>query len=191
MGPLRPTFIGPWRWPLGQKVSCREISSVWPAVYERYLTVCQASLASMRQRAACRQPGSVRPGSSCGGARAKDLNPGVAASARRARGLRGSAQLNIRQGIYPVLHWNRVTRTKRSFMANLTITVPEEVLKSARRRALELGTSVNAILRDYLSQFSGVQSAHAKVGQRILELSKSATTGRGKSKWTREDLHQR
>ena len=67
-------------------------------------------------------------------------------------------------------------------MANLTITVPDEVLKSARRRALDLGTSVNAILRDYLSRFSGVQSAHAKVGQRILELSKSATTGRGKSK---------
>ena len=35
-------------------------------------------------------------------------------------------------------------------MANLTITVPDEILKSARRRALEQGTSVNAVLRDYL-----------------------------------------
>ena len=76
-------------------------------------------------------------------------------------------------------------------MANLTITVPEEVLKSARRRALEQGTSVNALLRDYLSRFAGVQSANAKVGRRILALSKSAAAGRGKSKWTRDDLHLR
>jgi hypothetical protein len=76
-------------------------------------------------------------------------------------------------------------------MANLTITVPEEVLKSARRRALEQGTSVNALLRDYLSQFAGMQSAQAKAARRILELSKSARAGRGKANWTRENLHQR
>ena len=72
-------------------------------------------------------------------------------------------------------------------MANLTITVPEEILKSARRRALEQGTSVNAVLRDYLSQFAGTQSAQANV----LELSKTARSGRGKAKWTRDELHQR
>ena len=76
-------------------------------------------------------------------------------------------------------------------MADLTIAVPEEVLKSARRRALEQGTSVNALLRDYLSQFAGMQSAHAKAAQRVLELSKSARAGRGKAQWTRDDLHQR
>ena len=76
-------------------------------------------------------------------------------------------------------------------MANLTIVVPEEVLKSARRRALEQGTSVNALLRDYLSQFAGMQPTHAKAAQRVLELSKSARSGRGKAQWTRDDLHQR
>ena len=46
----------------------------------------QASLASMRQRAVCRQPGPRRPGNPCrGGARANVLNTGIAASARRAR----------------------------------------------------------------------------------------------------------
>ena len=76
-------------------------------------------------------------------------------------------------------------------MANLTITVPEEVLKSARRRALEQGTSVNALLREYLLQFTGAQSSQAKAAQRVLELSRKARSGRGKSRWTRDDLHQR
>jgi len=76
-------------------------------------------------------------------------------------------------------------------MANLTIAVPEEILKSARRRALEQGTSVNAVLRDYLSQFAGAQSSQASAAQRVLELSRKARSGRGKSKWTRDDLHER
>ena len=76
-------------------------------------------------------------------------------------------------------------------MANLTIAVPEEILKSARRRALEQGTSVNAVLRDYLSQFAGAQSAHANAAQRVLALSRTARSGRGTGKWTRDDLHER
>ncbi|MCX7142697.1 MAG: hypothetical protein NT123_16840 [Proteobacteria bacterium] len=76
-------------------------------------------------------------------------------------------------------------------MANLTITVPAEILKSARRRALEQGTSVNAVLRDYLSQFAGTQSAQANAAKRVLEASRTSRSGRGKSRWTRDELHQR
>ena len=76
-------------------------------------------------------------------------------------------------------------------MANLTITIPEEILKSARRRALEQGTSVNAVLRDYLSQFAGTQSAQANAAKRVLKLSRTARSGGGKAKWTRDDLHER
>ncbi len=42
-------------------------------------------------------------------------------------------------------------------MTNLTITVDEQTLKKARIRALEEGTSVNAILRDYLETYAGVR----------------------------------
>ncbi len=76
-------------------------------------------------------------------------------------------------------------------MAKLTITVPEEILKSARRRALEQGTSVNAVLRDYLSQFVGTQPAQANAAKRVVELSRTAGSGRGKAKWTRDDIHER
>ena len=44
-------------------------------------------------------------------------------------------------------------------MANLTIIVDDEVLKRARVRAKEQGTSVNAVLRDYLEQYAGTRSA--------------------------------
>jgi replicative DNA helicase len=76
-------------------------------------------------------------------------------------------------------------------MANLTITVPEEILKSARRRALEQGTSVNALLRDYLNQLAGTQPAQANAAKRVLELSRTSRSGRGKAKWTRDELYQR
>ena len=35
-------------------------------------------------------------------------------------------------------------------MANLTISIDDDLLRRARVRAAELGTSVNAVLRDYL-----------------------------------------
>ena len=35
-------------------------------------------------------------------------------------------------------------------MANLTLAVDDQLLRQARLRALEQGTSVNALLRDYL-----------------------------------------
>ena len=76
-------------------------------------------------------------------------------------------------------------------MANLTITVPDEILTRARRRALEQGTSVNAMLRHYLSQFAGTQSTQANAAKRVLELSRTARSGRGKAKWTRDEFHQR
>jgi predicted HicB family RNase H-like nuclease len=43
-------------------------------------------------------------------------------------------------------------------MANLTITVDEDVLKKARLRALQQGVSVNALLRDYLARYAGAAS---------------------------------
>jgi predicted nucleic acid-binding protein len=41
-------------------------------------------------------------------------------------------------------------------MGNLTITIDDRLLKQARMRALEDGTSVNALLRTYLERYAGV-----------------------------------
>jgi plasmid stability protein len=76
-------------------------------------------------------------------------------------------------------------------MANLTIAVDDEVLRRARIKALEQGTSVNALLRDYLNQFAGLTPAQERAAARFLALAASAKSRRGARRWTRDDLHER
>jgi hypothetical protein len=76
-------------------------------------------------------------------------------------------------------------------MANLTITVDDDVLRRARIRALELRTSVNAILRDHLEAFAGGSETRAQAIVRILTLSRAAGSRRGARQWSRDELHDR
>jgi plasmid stability protein len=76
-------------------------------------------------------------------------------------------------------------------MANLTITIDDEVLKRARLRATEQGTSVNALVRQYLEQYAGSRSAQEQALAKLLALSKQASSKRGRRTWTRDDLHNR
>jgi plasmid stability protein len=76
-------------------------------------------------------------------------------------------------------------------MANLTITVDDEVLKRARLRATEQGTSVNAVVRDYLEQYAGTRSAQEQALTKLLVLSEQTGSRRGRRKWTRDELHER
>jgi plasmid stability protein len=77
-------------------------------------------------------------------------------------------------------------------VANLTITVDEETVKRARMRALEEGTSVNAILREYLEDYAGVKRERREALRRILASSRESTsaTGPGGRTWTRDDLYE-
>ncbi len=76
-------------------------------------------------------------------------------------------------------------------MTNLTITVDEALLKRARIRALEQGTSVNAVLRDYLESYAGLAAEREAATKAILELSEVAQSRHEGPRWTREELHQR
>lgn len=77
-------------------------------------------------------------------------------------------------------------------MANLTITVDEETVKRARIRALEEGTSVNALLKNYLEEYSGVRRERLEAGRRLLELSRNSKAGSGgEGLPKREDLYNR
>lgn len=77
-------------------------------------------------------------------------------------------------------------------MANLTITIDERLLKQARMRALEDGTSVNALLRDYLERYAGVSDTAAGLDGFVrLARRSSATSGPAGRTWTREGLHDR
>jgi hypothetical protein len=76
-------------------------------------------------------------------------------------------------------------------MANLTITVDDEALKKARLKALEQGTSVNALLRNYLESYAGVRGRQQQATRVILELASRSQARSGGVSWTRDDLHER
>ncbi len=77
-------------------------------------------------------------------------------------------------------------------MANLTITLEETILRRARLRALEQGTSVNALVRDYLDSFAGGGAARRGL-ERFLELAEAGEAGSGPDgrSWTRDEVHDR
>jgi plasmid stability protein len=77
-------------------------------------------------------------------------------------------------------------------MANLTVSIPEDVLRKARIRALEHKTSVNAVVRDYLERYAGVGStANALAAFGDLASASKASSGSTGRTWTRETLDDR
>lgn len=77
-------------------------------------------------------------------------------------------------------------------MANLTITIDDRLLKQARMRAIEDGTSVNAVLRDYLERYAGIgDTAEVLNGFGRLARRAVASSGPRGRAWTRDELHDR
>lgn len=76
-------------------------------------------------------------------------------------------------------------------MANLTISIGDDALKKARLRAVAEGTSVNAILKDYLESYAGLKSAQNQSLVQIVNLSRQCQSRRGSIRWNRDELHER
>jgi len=76
-------------------------------------------------------------------------------------------------------------------LANLTITIEDALLRRARMRALEQGTSVNALLREYLEAYAGSAQLQERALADLLALSHAATSRRGGAACTRAELHER
>jgi hypothetical protein len=74
-------------------------------------------------------------------------------------------------------------------MANLTITVDEQLLKQARLRALREGTSVNRLLRERLESYVENGRRRRKAIRDLLRLSSSARSGSGGRRVRREDVY--
>ena len=77
-------------------------------------------------------------------------------------------------------------------MANLTLTVNDEVLRRARLRALQQGTSVNALVRSYLEAFADVDRTMDSRRELVAlsERSHGSSGPEGRT-WTRDELHDR
>lgn len=73
---------------------------------------------------------------------------------------------------------------------NVTITVNGDVLRAARIRALERGTSVNEVLGEYLAAYAGLGSSEDAV-ERALGIADSVKARSGGRRWKRDDLYER
>ena len=73
---------------------------------------------------------------------------------------------------------------------NLTITIDDELLRRARIRALTQGTSVNAVLREFLESYAG-SDAETTARSRLAKLarSSSASSGPRGRTWARNDVY--
>jgi len=76
-------------------------------------------------------------------------------------------------------------------MKNITLSVDEHVLAAVRRRAAERNSSVNALVRDYLTNLAGQDDRAKRARARLRQLSKQSRGRLGKKTWSREELHDR
>ncbi len=75
-------------------------------------------------------------------------------------------------------------------MANLTLSLDDELLQKAREAALREQTSVNALVREYLQRYVNARERrmHALDAlDAVAERTRSASDDR----WSRESLHER
>ena len=76
-------------------------------------------------------------------------------------------------------------------MANLTIALDDELLHKARVRAAAHGTSVNAVLREYLEEWTHQKAAQRRAIEEFLQASTLSKASSGGRTWTRDELHER
>ena len=76
-------------------------------------------------------------------------------------------------------------------MVNVTLSVDEEDLKRARVLALEQGTSLNAVIRDFIKDYIGRTKRYRQVTERILRAAEHSRFDSGARTWTRDVLYER
>ncbi len=76
-------------------------------------------------------------------------------------------------------------------MKNITLSVDDKILKAVRRYAAERDSSVNKLVREFLTGLSEREDRARNARERIQELSRSSSARIGPRNWSREDLHDR
>ncbi len=74
---------------------------------------------------------------------------------------------------------------------NLTLTLDSDLLKAARKVALDRDTSVNQLVRDYLEQLVDEPDQRKEAVKQLREIFRTSKARLGKVTWKREDLYDR
>jgi hypothetical protein len=77
-------------------------------------------------------------------------------------------------------------------MANLTLSVPDDLLRRARARAARDGTSVNRVLRGELARYVDDDAAVGDAWDQFLDLAEkhSGRSPAGRRTWRRDELQR-
>jgi hypothetical protein len=69
--------------------------------------------------------------------------------------------------------------------------VDDEVLAAIRRHAAERNSTVNALVREFLTNLAQHHDRARRARARLRRLSQKSQGRLGKKTWTRDDLHER
>ena len=76
-------------------------------------------------------------------------------------------------------------------MRNITVTVPDDVYREARVRAAERGSSVSALVGDYLRSLSDRDADFARLAAQQREVQAEIDRFRAGDRLDRDELHER
>jgi plasmid stability protein len=76
-------------------------------------------------------------------------------------------------------------------MKNITVSVPDDVYRDARIRAAERGTSVSALVGDYLRSLSERAAEFSRLEAQRREIVAQIEGFRGSDRLGRDEIHER
>lgn len=76
-------------------------------------------------------------------------------------------------------------------MTNLTISIDEAVVRQARVRAIQEGTSVSAKVREFLAAYAEGGQTQQSAGQAFIEAARASRANTSGQTWQRDDAHDR
>jgi plasmid stability protein len=76
-------------------------------------------------------------------------------------------------------------------MKNLTVSVPDDVYRTARIRAAERGTSVSALVAEYLRSLSGREAEFSRLEAQQEQIQSQISRFRAGDRLDRDQLHDR
>ena len=76
-------------------------------------------------------------------------------------------------------------------MKNITVTVPDEVYRNARIRAAERGTSVSALVAEYLRSLSSREAEFSQLEAQQKQIQSQIGRFRAGDRLDRDQLHDR
>jgi plasmid stability protein len=76
-------------------------------------------------------------------------------------------------------------------MKNVTVSIPDDVYRTARIRAAERGSSVSALVAEYLRSLAGGDTEFARLEAQQRRIQEEITRFRAADRLGRDDVHDR